>query len=426
MKSFFLKVSLLAGLSLSGFCSVFAQTKTEVINTYLKVTNKKEFFEKGIYIVASLEDDYDSTVVAIMSGYDGDKKLRNCLKVLKDNVQDKMIYLSSNLIAEDAHQKDKVYELEIHKDNYYDFLYFFDIANKQYLQAPYSAMINNGIYSLALIPSVPTNKQDKSLCAVYVSFQDNGECRIEFNPINSKDTFKKLKYNGSKYFSCYRGVTSGMHYAQLYRKVIPIKMTSAGYSTLCADYAFKMPEGLTGGIVKSVDGTNLTIDYCYPTDSIVPAHTPIILKGAENTYNASVMSVEGNTYEGNYLYAAVDTEGKTSVNGDKGDNYKYYKLAKYNNEVGFWWNANNGGPFKNGKNKAYLALKRNSGVAEVKGFTLEGLEQTGISNATTQENATSTAVYDLNGKLMPQTQTRSLPAGVYIINGKVTILKNNR
>lgn len=50
MKSFFLKVSLLAGLSLSGFCSVFAQTKTEVINTYLKVTNEKEFFEKGIYI----------------------------------------------------------------------------------------------------------------------------------------------------------------------------------------------------------------------------------------------------------------------------------------------------------------------------------------------------------------------------------------
>ncbi len=203
-------------------------------------------------------------------------------------------------------------------------------------------------------------------------------------------------------------------------------MTSAGYSTLCADYAFKMPEGLTGGIVKSDGGTNLIIDYCYPTGSIVPAHTPIILKGAENTYNASVMSVEGNTYEGNYLYATVDTEGNTSVDGDKDNKYRYYKLAKYNNEVGFWWNANNGGPFMNGKNKAYLALARNSGVAEVKGFTLEGLEQTGISNATTQENATSTAVYDLNGKLMPQTQTRSLPAGVYIINGKVTILKNNR
>ena len=203
-------------------------------------------------------------------------------------------------------------------------------------------------------------------------------------------------------------------------------MTSAGYSTLCADYAFKMPEGLTGGIVKSDGGTNLIIDYCYPTDSIVPAHTPIILKGAENTYNASVMSVEGNKYEGNYLYATVDARGYTFVEGDNGDNYKYYKLAKYNNEVGFWWNANDGKPFKNGKNKAYLALARNSGVAEVKGFTLEGLEQTGITNATTQENATSTAVYDLNGKLMPQTQTRSLPAGVYIINGKVTILKNNR
>ena len=252
--------------------------------------------------------------------------------------------------------------------------------------------------------------------------------KIEFIPGGETSDYRYLKYNQSNsfpYFSCYRNNSSGS-FAQLYRKVIPIKMTSAGYSTLCADYAFKMPEGLTGGIVKSVDGTNLTIDYCYPTDSIVPAHTPIILKGAENTYNASVMSVEGNTYEGNYLYATVDARGYTSVEGDNGDNYKYYKLAKYNNEVGFWWNADGGKPFKNGKNKAYLALARNSGVAEVKGFTLEGLEQTGISNATTQENATSTAVYDLNGKLMPQTQTRSLPAGVYIINGKVTILKNNR
>lgn len=66
MKSFFLKVSLFAGLSLSGFCSVFAQTKTEVINTYLKVTSEEDFVEDGVYVVvAPLKE--DSTIMAVMS-----------------------------------------------------------------------------------------------------------------------------------------------------------------------------------------------------------------------------------------------------------------------------------------------------------------------------------------------------------------------
>lgn len=417
MKSFFLKVSLLAGLSLSGFCSVFAQSEKDVVNTYLKVTEKNEVFENGIYIVASLEDYKDSTIIAIMA--QSKDEYRKHIKVSKDSLREKMLYINSNLIAKNANEEDKVYELEIHSDDRYPFLYFYDIANKKYLQAPNSKDLK-GKASLKLISMLPTNKDGKLLSAIDVCLQENGEYRIEFYPGNKNSSYRILRYDGYDHFSCYR---SGQYSAQLYRKVIPIKMTSAGYSTLCADYAFKMPEGLTGGIVKSDDGIKLTIDYCYPTDSIVPAHTPIILKGAENTYNASVMSVDGNTYEGNYLYATVDAEGNTSVEGDKGDMYKYYKLTKYNNKVGFWWNAENGAPFKNGQNKAYLALKRNSNSAAVKGFTLEGLEQTGIANASTQENVTSTAVYDLNGKLMPQTQTYSLPAGVYIINGKVTILK---
>ena len=425
MKSFFLKVSLFAGLSLSGFCSVFAQTKTEVINTYLKVTSEEDFVEDGVYVVvAPLKE--DSTIMAVMSKVADIETHRNSVFV-SDEVLDNQLYISSSMIAT-KNNLEGAYEFYLRNSKGGCFN-LFDCVNEQYLIAPCSQKKRASGYTksskiyISLLSYI--SYEYKKYCQVTIS--DWVNYKIEFNP-DGKDYYRYLKYNQSNdtpYFSCYTNGSSGS-FAQLYRKVIPIKMTSAGYSTLCADYAFKMPEGLTGGIVKSVNGTNLTIDYCYPTDSIVPAHTPIILKGAENTYNASVMSVEGNTYEGNYLYATVDTEGNTSVDGDKDNKYRYYKLAKYNNEVGFWWNAKGGGPFKNGKNKAYLALARNSGVAEVKGFTLEGLEQTGISNATTQENATSTAVYDLNGKLMPQTQTRSLPAGVYIINGKVTILKNNR
>lgn len=413
MKSFFLKVSLLAGLSLSGFCSVFAQTKTEVINTYLKVTSEEDFVEDGVYVVvAPLKE--DSTIMAVMAQVN--EKVTHRYHVnIPDDVSDNILNIPFEKVATKGNQQG-AYEFYLRKNGTKGF-YLFDSVNELYLIAtdPTGRNAKLGLNSLY-------DSEDKIKCTININDWDN--YKIEFFPGGKTSDYRYLKYS-SPYFSCYRN-NSTASFAQLYRKVIPIKMTSAGYSTLCADYAFKMPEGLTGGIVKSDGGTNLIIDYCYPTDSIVPAHTPIILKGAENTYNASVMSVEGNTYEGNYLYATVDDEGKTFVKGGNGDNYKYYKLAKYNNEVGFWWNADGGKPFKNGKNKAYLALARNSGVAEVKGFTLEGLEQTGISNATTQENATSTAVYDLNGKLMPQTQTRSLPAGVYIINGKVTILKNNR
>ncbi len=420
MKSFFLKVSLLAGLSLSGFCSVFAQSKVGgVLNTYLKVTSKADLIKDGVYIVASPIK--DTALIAVMAGPNKPDKstFRYYIKLPSDSLRDEILYMNSTFISTTKeNSKSLASEIYIYNNALPPLnpkLYFFD-----------------PIYGLSLKASNSDNTKGRDLTLdpfldghsyFDIQYEDNGQSYINFNKNNKLTNYSRLIFDDR--FTCGRQ-WSDNNYAQLYRKVIPIKMTSAGYSTLCADYAFKMPEGLTGGIVKSVDGTNLTIDYCYPTDSIVPAHTPIILKGAENTYNASVMSVKGNTYEGNYLYATVDTEGKTSVNGDKGDNYKYYKLAKYNNEVGFWWNADGGKPFKNGKNKAYLALARNSGVAEVKGFTLEGLEQTGISNATTQENATSTAVYDLNGKLMPQTQTRSLPAGVYIINGKVTILKNNR
>lgn len=383
------------------------------------MTSKADLIKDGVYIVAAPIK--DTTLIAVMAGPNKPDKstFRYYIKLPSDSLRDEILYMNSTFISTTKeNSKSLASEIYIYNNALPPLnpkLYFFD-----------------PIYGLSLKASNSDNTKGRDLTLdpfldghsyFDIQYEDNGQSYINFNKNNKLTNYSRLIFDDR--FTCGRQ-WSDNNYAQLYRKVIPIKMTSAGYSTLCADYAFKMPEGLTGGIVKSVDGTNLTIDYCYPTDSIVPAHTPIILKGAENTYNASVMSVEGNTYEGNYLYAAVDTEGKTSVNGDKGDNYKYYKLAKYNNEVGFWWNANNGGPFKNGKNKAYLALKRNSGVAEVKGFTLEGLEQTGISNATTQENATSTAVYDLNGKLMPQTQTRSLPAGVYIINGKVTILKNNR
>lgn len=383
------------------------------------MTSKADLIKDGVYIVASPIK--DTTLIAVMAGPNKPDKstFRYYIKLPSDSLRDEILYMNSTFISTTKeNSKSLASEIYIYNNALPPLnpkLYFFD-----------------PIYGLSLKASNSDNTKGRDLTLdpfldghsyFDIQYEDNGQSYINFNKNNKLTNYSRLIFDDR--FTCGRQ-WSDNNYAQLYRKVIPIKMTSAGYSTLCADYAFKMPEGLTGGIVKSVDGTNLTIDYCYPTDSIVPAHTPIILKGAENTYNASVMSVEGNTYEGNYLYATVDARGYTSVEGDNGDNYKYYKLAKYNNEVGFWWNADGGKPFKNGKNKAYLALARNSGVAEVKGFTLEGLEQTGISNATTQENATSTAVYDLNGKLMPQTQTRSLPAGVYIINGKVTILKNNR
>ena len=81
-----------------------------------------------------------------------------------------------------------------------------------------------------------------------------------------------------------------------------ITMSDAGFSTYYVDHTFIMPEGLTGGIVtETVENINageaptyqLIYDWGYTSGTIVPAFTPIILKGKSGIYVYEICDKDG-------------------------------------------------------------------------------------------------------------------------------------
>ena len=75
--------------------------------------------------------------------------------------------------------------------------------------------------------------------------------------------------------------------------------------------------------------------------------------------------------------------------------------------LGFYWGAENGGAFKPGANKAYLAVPA---AAAKEGFAFG--ETTGINNVNANENE-SGKIFNLAGQ-----QMKSAVKGVYIKNGR--------
>ena len=177
-----------------------------------------------------------------------------------------------------------------------------------------------------------------------------------------------------------------------------------------------MPEGVKGGIVTGAIDGNLTVAYRYPANSIVPANTGLLLKGAAKTYTYNLSTETPDAPEENYLKGSVDG-GMT-----KGEGCLFYMLsydAKGEN-LGFYWGAAGGAAFESGAGKAYLALPQ-AVASQVRGFVLDGTT-TGISGVTTEANNAPAAVYSLTGVRMG-TSTDGLPAGIYIVNGKKVLVK---
>ena len=131
------------------------------------------------------------------------------------------------------------------------------------------------------------------------------------------------------------------------------------------------------------------------------------------SYDVSVMESSVSAPTNNLLHGSVN-ESTTEV----GDGYLYYKLANDSSKgIGFYWGATDGGAFTNGANKAYLALPASSLNTKMRGFSLSDDNATAIKaidNVTISNNK----VYDLTGR-----EVKNPVKGIYIINGKKTIIK---
>lgn len=214
----------------------------------------------------------------------------------------------------------------------------------------------------------------------------------------------------------------------LYKKVTSttgsFSITDAGFATYYTDKAFVMPENVQGGIVTKANNetSQLTISYNYQPGTVVPAKTPIVLKGEKGDYTVNYTTSEETAPAGNMLYGAdnVDADGMTFV---EGTNVKYYKLALGNDgKCGFYWGATDGAAFEYTANRAFLAIDITDASQAPEGFSLDGDGGTTDIDGVMNGNDDSQKIYTVTGVYAGKSLDK-LPKGIYIVGGKKVAVK---
>lgn len=201
-------------------------------------------------------------------------------------------------------------------------------------------------------------------------------------------------------------------------------ITDAGFATYYTDKAFVMPENVQGGIVTKANNetSQLTVSYNYQPGTVVPAKTPIVLKGEKGDYTVNYTTSEETAPAGNMLYGAdnVDADGMTFV---EGTNVKYYKLALGNDgKCGFYWGAADGAAFEYTANRAFLAIDITDASQAPEGFSLDGDGGTTGIDGVMNGNDDSQKIYTVTGVYAGKSLDKQ-PKGIYIVGGKKVAVK---
>ena len=192
--------------------------------------------------------------------------------------------------------------------------------------------------------------------------------------------------------------------------------TPEGFGTYYNSNSYILPKGLTafGYTTANTDGTLVKTDE-FTGGDVVPANAALVVKGNTGEYECyATDQAATKTLEGNLLKGVAKA---TTV--EKKEGFKRYVLTTVNNVLGFY--RTKSGNIKVPANRAYLELTEAQAQA-VSFFQLDG-ETTGIENATATTKEAPKAIYTLSGVRLKATTTQGLPAGAYVVNGKVVIVK---
>lgn len=185
---------------------------------------------------------------------------------------------------------------------------------------------------------------------------------------------------------------------------VSITISEGGYTTYFSSNSYTLPAGTEAGIVTAASNTSMTVDYRYKAGDIIPANTPVIIKGAAGDYTIAIIAPEGTSPSPNLL---AGSDEPTAVTGDY-----TYRFDKENSgeTIGFYRTDT----FTTGAHEAYLSL---SAFSEANAYLLNGGVISGI-NEINEINKTG-IVYDLQGRIVK----KPVRGGIYLINGKKVILK---
>lgn len=185
---------------------------------------------------------------------------------------------------------------------------------------------------------------------------------------------------------------------------VSITISEGGYTTYFSSNSYTLPAGTEAGIVTAASNTNMTVDYIYKAGDVIPANTPVIIKGATGNYTIAIIAPEGTAPSPNLL---VGSDEPTAVTGDY-----TYRFDKENSgeTIGFYRTDT----FTTGAHEAYLSL---SAFSEADAYLLNGGVISGINEI--NEMSKTGIVYDLQGRIVK----KPVRGGIYLINGKKVILK---
>ena len=189
-----------------------------------------------------------------------------------------------------------------------------------------------------------------------------------------------------------------------------------GYATYFNnEHAYVMPEGVVGGPVVKLENNKSIVDYIYKAGDVVPVGTPLVLKGEVKAYTAAITNEKGTAPANNLLWGYDAFYPKAS-----GSSLYFYKLSRSTvndvKKLGFFWFTPDGHTNLCGLNKAYLILNKEEAANF---FILLDNETDAIVEVNT-DNDNSREVYTISGV---RVNSDRLTPGIYIINGKKTVVK---
>ena len=256
-----------------------------------------------------------------------------------------------------------------------------------------------------------------------ISINDDGDADI----VSEGSAY--LRYNatsGQERFRYFRSTTYTRQKAiQLYKLVEPeaVELTigTIGYSTLYySNKALVVPEGVVAKTFKlNKAGTDVVVSTLYEKDEVIPADCGVVIeaidKGKEQNFTFDVAQTEA-TPDPDNLLLGLDKGGQTVGPDGDTEGYIFYMLSTKNGNVGFYW-KHGGAPFETKAHKAYLAIPKESGV-NISSFVFDDLN--GITAITNNSTEGAEDVYTLSGMRM---DSKQLPKGIYIVNGKKMVIK---
>ncbi|MBQ6062158.1 MAG: hypothetical protein IJK87_00835 [Prevotella sp.] len=245
----------------------------------------------------------------------------------------------------------------------------------------------------------------------------NGIATILFQGSSSNPCL--LQYYSTNYiFNCYKK-NLGESPISLYKKTtsstpaetVSLTIGSTGYASLYySDKALRVANGLVAYTYK-VRYNHLFVSKTYSEGDVIPAATSVVFKGAQGSYSLTVTSNAGEG-DANNLLKGSDVDAMTEGDG------LFYKLSTYQGKnVGFYWAAENGGPFVSKAHKAYLMVPYS---VNAKGFAFD--ETTGIGSVSmpSPDHAIGTVTYNMVGQRIEG----GVPSkGIYIVNGKKVVVR---